>query len=350
MQVDATGAALVERFGFDVRTADPISFDEHAKAASEQLAATGSRLRTRLDALHRAIGDRKQADRSWSKSDQETVEAAREWVTLVEGGAASEQMGRRLRGPLSDVETAQAEHETAREQVDGLGEAFRIRGGWNRAFLVTNANGHVHSSTSCSTCRPTTQYAWMTDYSGAEEDAIVADAGYRACTECYPSAPVGDARSLPTKMLTNEEKRDAARREKEQAAREAKKTKAAANAPTSTGEPITVSDGMSSRPETLKTERTAKTWAVNGVLDEASFVAYREQFDDADTTYPGSEASRSSRDQIVDSLAEKHGVEADEVREELRRKAHAKAKREYSDQAVRDRVTGQVDDLFRPGT
>src|SRR5699024_5899524 len=144
--------------------------------ASEQLATAGSRLRARLDALHREIGDRKQADRSWAKGDQETVEAAREWVSLAKGGAASEETGRRLREPLSDFLEAQAEHEAAQEQVDGLGEAFRIRGGWNRAFLVANTNGHVHSSTSCSTCRATTQFAWMTDYSGAAEDTIVADA------------------------------------------------------------------------------------------------------------------------------------------------------------------------------
>src|SRR5699024_9525554 len=113
------------------------------------------------------------------KSDEEALAAAREWVTLSDHGAASEAAGARIRVPLREAEAAQEETERAREQVDGLEEAFRIRGGWIRAFLVANANGHVHSSTSCSTWRPTTQYAWMTDYSGADEDVIVADAGYR---------------------------------------------------------------------------------------------------------------------------------------------------------------------------
>ena len=260
---DATGAALVERFGFDVRTAEPVEFDDHAKAASGQLSTALSRQRGSFDALHRAIGDRKQ-DGSWGKSDEQVIEAAREWVTLAEGGAASEAAGARLRKPLRDAEAAGEEAKRAREQVDGLQEAFRIRGGWNRAFLVANAGGHVHSSTACSTCRPTTQYAWMTDYSGADEENIVADAGYRACTVCYPSAPVGDERSLPTKMLADEEKHDAARREKERTAREAKKAKAAANAPTSTGEPLTIRDGISRYPHTLKTERTARTWVIKG--------------------------------------------------------------------------------------
>ncbi|MDN5895247.1 MAG: hypothetical protein L0H93_14640 [Nocardioides sp.] len=345
---DATGTALIERFGFDVRTADPVEFDEHAKSAGEELARARSRQRASVDALHRAIGDRKQAGGSWGKSDEEVVGAAHEWVTLADGGAASEATGHRLREPLRNVQADQEKLERSREQVDGLEAAFRVRGGWNRAFLVANANGHVHSSTSCSTCRPTTQYAWMTDYSGADENAIVSDAGYRACTTCYPTAPVGDERSLPTKMLTDEEKQDEVRRENERAARAAKKAKAAANAPTSTGEPLTVPDGMSRYPETLKTERTAKSWAVNGVLEEASFVAYREQFDDASTDFPGSTVNRSSRDVIVESLADKHGSDTDGIRDELRQKAHAKAKREYTDETVRARVVGQIDDLFRP--
>ena len=33
--------------------------------------------------------------------------------------------------------------------------------GWSRFFLVTSSTGHVHSSTSCSTCRPTTTYGWL---------------------------------------------------------------------------------------------------------------------------------------------------------------------------------------------
>lgn len=347
---DATGTALIERFGFDVRTADPVEFDEHARSAASRLAAARSRQHSSVDALHRAIRDWKQAGGSWTKRDQEVVEAAQEWVTLADGGAASEATGHRLRAPLRNVQLNQEELERSREQVDGLEEAFRIRGGWNRAFLVANANGHVHSSTSCWTCRPTTQYAWMTDYSGADEEAIVADAGYRACTTCYPTAPVGDQQSLPTKMLTDEERQDEARREKERAARSEKKAKAAANAPTSTGEPLIIADGMSRYAETLKTERTARSWALNGVLEEASFVAYREQFDDASTDFPGSTVNRSSRDVIVQSLADKHGTDTDGIRDELRQKAHAKAKREYPDEAVRARVVEQIDVLFRLST
>src|SRR5699024_12367818 len=148
---DATGAALVGRFGFDVRTAEPVEFDDHAKAASGQLATALSRQRGSFDALHRAIVDRKGASEAWDKSDEQVLAAAREGVSLADGGAASEATGKQLRKPLRDAQAARERVERAREQVDGLEEAFRIRGGWNRAFLVANANGHVHSSTSCST-------------------------------------------------------------------------------------------------------------------------------------------------------------------------------------------------------
>lgn len=43
---------------------------------------------------------------------------------------------------------------------------------------------------SCSTCFPTTQFGWVTEFSGKDEAEIVAAAGEGACTVCYPSAPV----------------------------------------------------------------------------------------------------------------------------------------------------------------
>ncbi|WP_342314680.1 hypothetical protein LIX17_25905 (plasmid) [Mycobacterium avium subsp. hominissuis] len=76
------------------------------------------------------------------------------------------------------------------DQIKPYNDEFNRRGGWTRAFLVQNAGGHVHSSTNCSTCYPTTRYAWLTDYSGKDEEHIVYAAGEIACTTCYPSAPV----------------------------------------------------------------------------------------------------------------------------------------------------------------
>lgn len=90
---------------------------------------------------------------------------------------------------------------------------------WTRAFLVSNSNGHVHSSMNCGTCFITTRYAWMIDYSGKDEAEIVEAAGCMACTVCYPSAPL-EGLARPTKMFASPE--DKAKAEKKAAADAAK--------------------------------------------------------------------------------------------------------------------------------
>lgn len=106
-------------------------------------------------------------------------------------------------------------------QIAPLNAEFVRRGGWTRAFLVNNSNGHVHSSRGCSTCFVTTEFAWLTEYSGGTEAAIVADAGQRACTVCYPSAPA-EVLNRPTRIFTKDEKAAAAARAEKAAAKAAK--------------------------------------------------------------------------------------------------------------------------------
>jgi hypothetical protein len=62
--------------------------------------------------------------------------------------------------------------------------------GWSRFFLVTNTNGHIHRSMSCSTCFYSTQFSWLTELSGLTEAEAVAEYGEILCTVCFPSAPV----------------------------------------------------------------------------------------------------------------------------------------------------------------
>lgn len=147
---------------------------------------------------------------------------------------------------------------------------YRRRGGWSRAFLTTGANGHVHSSMHCSTCNregKATAFSWMTDYSGADEESIVGDAGERACTTCYPTAPA-EVLGRPTKMFSADEKRQQEEREERAKAKIERDQKKIANGLTPDGSEFVVRtepdvDGRMRYPERFKTERAAVMWATD---------------------------------------------------------------------------------------
>jgi hypothetical protein len=113
-------------------------------------------------------------------------------------------MGSYGRKYMADAEGYAAKAADLMDQIRPLNAEFSRRGGWTRAFLVVNSNGHVHRNRECTTCFADTRYAWMTDFSGMDEDAIVDAAGERACTVCYPTAPVS-VLNQPTKMFTKDE-------------------------------------------------------------------------------------------------------------------------------------------------
>ena len=238
---------------FDVELSDAFAARREARAERDKA----------MGRLHAAVGDKQTSHyvgrkrvSEWSMSDEEAL------------ALADDTSGIRLpygEGFLSEARNDYSEHSAAVERADADIErheqAFRDRGGWNRAFLVTNDGGHVHSSMHCSTTRPTTQFAWMTDYSAKSEGEIVEAAGYRACTVCYPSAPVGDEKSLPTKMLTEEE------REK-QAREEAGGEYVGPKAPTASGHSIDVL-GATGRKKSLKTELAAKKFVAESVIEDS---------------------------------------------------------------------------------
>lgn len=188
-------------------------------------------------------------------------------------------------------------------EISALSAEFIFRGGWTRAFLaVTNGSGgHVHRTRQCSTCNNgqyATSFAWVTEFSGHDEDEIVAAAGERACTVCYPSAPV-EVLNRPTSIFTADEKRKA----EEKAAREAKKAAAAAATITDpvTGEVI------------YKTERAALN-AAGAALD--SFYWYGGHPDDAKW--------QATVAQVVAALAARNGTDAAALRADLEAKAQKK--------------------------
>jgi hypothetical protein len=101
-------------------------------------------------------------------------------------------------------------------------DEFERRGGWTRAFLVvTSGRGHVHKTRSCSTCNKmgkATEFHWLPEVSGHNEEEIVEQAGERACTVCYPSAPV-EVLARPTQFFTPDEEANAKAREEREAKR-----------------------------------------------------------------------------------------------------------------------------------
>lgn len=130
-----------------------------------------------------------------------------------------------LRRSADGLKSSIAEQKQVETRIAELNSVFQQAGGWTRAFLVRNVNGHVHKSMDCSTCNRTgqaTQFVWLPDLSGQTEDEIVAAAGWRACTVCSPDAPVGTLAELPSRISApGDEQREAAR-EASKAARIAK--------------------------------------------------------------------------------------------------------------------------------
>lgn len=64
---------------------------------------------------------------------------------------------------------------------------------WRRYWLVTSSDGHIHSSTYCSTCnkgKEPTGFALVPYLSGSDVNVAVADLGAALCSVCFPEAPV----------------------------------------------------------------------------------------------------------------------------------------------------------------
>lgn len=214
-----------------------------------------------------------------------------------------------LRPRIEQAHQSIAECDAAAGPLDA---EFERRGGWTRAWLVLNTGGHVHRTTACRTCFPSTRFAWLTQLSGHDETEIVEQAGKAACTECYPSAPV-DVRNRPSRIKTPE-----------QLAREADK---AERAKAKAAKAITAPDGTPLRTKAygqIDTEFTARRFYADALaysrnLARASIAHHR------DTIIEYQDDARL----ILAALAAKHGRTEDDLRTELAPKVEARWKREY---------------------
>lgn len=214
----------------DVTTATPAAIDDRIARAESAIASAQNTRDNGLDLLDRIA------------KVQGTYEADYPWFSYEKQEQAS-----------GAVRAAEATIARLTAEVAPLHAEFTRRGGWTRFYLVTNTGGHVHFTTACASCFPTTKFAWLTDYSGMTHDALVAEARSSACTVCFPDAPVDNRKS--TIRYESDEVR---------ARREEREAKAAAKAAAE----VTVDGWIEYRgPQTrvFKTER-ALTNAIAGEL------------------------------------------------------------------------------------
>lgn len=199
---------------------------------------------------------------------------------------------------------AKAEADQIAAQLAAIHAEYTRRSGWTRAYLViTSGRGHVHRSTACSTCYPTTTFGLLPQVSGSTEAEIIDAAGERACTVCYPDAPV-EARAKPTQLFSADETAAAKAREERaaaKAAREAKKTADALPAPVET------------QWETVTSLRAARTEIVNAM--ESIDLGY------------GDPAYVTDRDALAGAIAEKEGKTVEQVIAEAEKRKAQRAKR-----------------------
>jgi hypothetical protein len=295
----------------NLTTATPVEIDTELARLDGELHKAEGKLISAWGSVHRNAGDKKiyRGNRSvWGMTDGEAEDKAKHVAATLKT-----YVGQSAQNSLDDLAAAL---KTIAELV-AEGDAYRAeysRRPWTRAFLaITNGAGHVHRSMNCPTCNNgihRTMFGWQPQYSGADEAAIIADAGYRACTVCYPNAPVGDAKSLPTKMFTQDELDAKAAREQraaDKAARDAKKV-AAAITPDGSELVIQTRHGR----EYFKTERAATTWAVQEIGAHRAF---------------GYSFSDEGVQIVIEAIAVKHGLTVEDTAEMIEAKVKAWIKR-----------------------
>lgn len=245
-------------------------------------------------------------------------------------------------------EKYQATVEVIREvakRIRAFEDAFEARGGWTRAYLVTNTGGHVHKSMHCSTCfeprfdrygefKPGTSYAWLPELSGHDEAEIITKAGSDACTVCYPNAPVNDLKR-PRSIFSADERTAQQKRADAAAAKEARHQAKVAKALTADGSEFKVqydeggfvwnadhtartwSDTGSPARQSFKTEQAGSQWAVDVLASERMGWGRKVS--------PG---KRAAVDAVIEAIRVKHDMTAEQVAEHIEKKVAAKVKRD----------------------
>ena len=198
-----------------------VATDERLATLYDEAFDVSIDLRRVLDSVHRMAGDeqRPRYRGPWQMDDAEAVDALRARLSqpyvaptyaertpdtavgmtavIDRGTGIPPWETRNAEQALERIETLEARQRAIAAEESDLERVYEDAGRWSRFFLVDASNGHIHRSLHCSTCFPTTRYAWLPDLSGLTEDDAVKAHGPRLCSVCYPSAPVEWTLGLP---------------------------------------------------------------------------------------------------------------------------------------------------------
>lgn len=207
---------------------------------------------------------------------------------------------------LAELAENEAAHAAAVAAVEESHQEWVDNGKWNRFFLVEG--GHIHSSTGCSSLRPTTRIGWLPELSGETEAEAVEMYGSVLCSKCFPSAPVEHTLGRVKTASQREKEARAAERAAKAAAKAAKLV-----IDPDTGKPLRDTFGGE-----LKTERSVS----NAILSEMNSLRWYGD------SHPSADEWKVFIDKAVKALAAKQDRDADELLAEFNAKADKRYARE----------------------
>lgn len=243
----------------------------------------------------------------------------------------------------ADLAAAEARIDTLVDQTEPFEAEYRRRGGWARYFrVVTSGAGHVHSSRNCSTCYPTTAYAWLPSLSGKNEDEAVDDYGSEMCSVCFPSARSHPSYRTRGRIAEEASARRAIVQAERQAARDAKSISSPDGSPLRLrgGYPDTISTAVSAERELIaRMAELRSSLSPQGIDDDvAAFDTQRSggmrpTEDYRDILVRRGEMTRDDVATLAAALAHKRGQAVHEVLDSVEDRVVKRARRENRERA-----------------
>ncbi len=268
----------------DPSTIDPSTIDKQICELASQRERALVDVKFKAEPIHRASGDVQKSNRHgfyWENSVEDCI------------AQLSPETADRLVPPYAEATQRVLLLDL---QIEELEQVYRANP-WSRFFLVVSSDGHIHSSTHCSTCRYHTVYSWLPDLSGTDEATAVEQVGEILCSICFPSAPVEWTNGESHAARAEREQREAAKAERE-AKKDAKRL-----VPGSDEGVVVTRCGDSER---IKTVAAAKSFLTDGY----------ENFYGAEA-WDGSRYLPSDRDAVAALLLGRPGVRETTVEEIL---------------------------------